>query len=280
MNKQASPIGSVIIEPNAKFGLSTLKELWRYRELLMVFSMRDIRIKYKRAAIGVAWAVIQPALTLVVFTLIFGKLAKVPSDGLPYPVFVMAGLLPWQLFARSLTQASSSLVSMQSIMTKVYFPRLIAPLSEILSCLPDFIITFALLLAVMGWYGVVPGARLVLLPALILLLVLTSLALALWLASLNIEFRDVQFALPFLAQLWMFATPIVYSLNSVPEKWRWILALNPMTFVVEGFRFALLDKPWTLGFTELAASCTAVVFFLVSGLRYFDKVQRTFADKV
>jgi lipopolysaccharide transport system permease protein len=192
----------------------------------------------------------------------------------------MAGLLPWQLFSRALTQASSSLVSMQGMMTKTYFPRLIAPLSEILACLPDFFISLVLLALVMAWYGVIPGYGAFLLPLLILLAVVTSLSVALWLAALNIEYRDVQFALPFLAQLWMYATPVVYSLTSIPEKWLWLIALNPMTVVVEGFRWALLGKPWVLSTTDILVSMVSVVFFLVTGLRYFDKVQRTFADRV
>ncbi len=245
-----------------------------------MLTIRDIKVRYKRASIGIAWAFIQPFLTLVVFTLIFGKLARVPSENLPYAVFAMAGLLPWQLFARALTQASSSLVSMQGMMTKTYFPRLIAPLSEILACLPDFFISMVLLAFVMAWYGVVPGYGVLLLPLLILLAVITSLSLALWLAALNIEYRDVQFALPFIAQLWMYVTPVVYSLTSVPEQWRWLVALNPMTAVVEGFRWVLLGKPWVLSPIDFSVSTLSVIFFLVTGLRYFDKVQRTFADRV
>jgi lipopolysaccharide transport system permease protein len=269
-----------VIMPKTRLGWPDFGELWRFRELLLVLTVRDIKVRYKRASIGVAWAFLQPFLTLVVFTLIFGKLANIPSEGLPYAVFAMAGLLPWQLFSRGLTQASSSLVSMQGMMTKTYFPRLIAPLSEILACLPDFFISLVLLAGVMTWYGVVPGYAVFLLPLLILLAVITSLSLALWLAALNIEYRDVQFALPFLAQLWMYATPVVYSLTSVPEQWRWLVVLNPMTAVVEGFRWGLSGKPWILSPIDFLISAVSVVFFLVTGLRYFDKVQRTFADRV
>lgn len=255
-------------------------ELWRFRELLLILTLRDINVRYKRAYIGVAWAFIQPFLTLVVFSLLFGRLAKLPSESLPYPVFAMAALLPWQLFSRSLTQASNSLVSMQGMMTKTYFPRLIAPLAELLSCLPDFFIALGLLALVMAWFGLVPGHEVMLLPILMLLVLLTSFAISLWLAALNIEYRDVQFALPFLAQLWMFATPIVYSITSVPEEWRWLIALNPMTLVVEGFRWSLLGKPWVLAISDIVISGLSVVAFLITGLRYFDKVQRTFADRI
>lgn len=268
------------IEPRNRLGWPDLGELWRFRELLGVLTLRDIKVRYKRASIGIAWAFLQPFLTLIVFTLIFGKMAKMPSEGLPYAVFAMAGLLPWQLFSRALTQASSSLVSMQGMMTKTYFPRLIAPLSEILACLPDFFISLVLLAGLMAWYEVVPGYAALLLPLFILLAVITSLSLALLLAALNIEYRDVQFALPFLAQLWMYATPVVYSINSVPEQWRWLIALNPMTPVVEGFRWALLGKPWILSPIDITISLASVILFLVIGLRYFDKVQRTFADRV
>lgn len=271
---------ATVIEPHNRLGWPDFGELYRFRELLFILTMRDIKVRYKRAYIGVAWAFIQPLLTLVVFSLLFGRLAKLPSENLPYPVFAMAALLPWQLFSRSLTQASNSLVSMQGMMTKTYFPRLIAPLAELLSCLPDFFIALGLLGLVMAWFGTVPGTAVLLLPILILLVLLTSFAISLWLAALNIEYRDIQFALPFLVQLWMFATPVVYSVTSVPDKWTWLIALNPMTLVVEGFRWSLLGKPWALATSDIVISGLSIVFLLITGLRYFDKVQRTFADRI
>ena len=273
-------LAATVIEPHNRLGWPDFSELWRFRELLIILTMRDIKVRYKRAYIGVAWAFIQPFLTLIVFSMVFGRLAKLPSENIPYPVFAMAALLPWQLFARSLTQASNSLVSMQGMMTKTYFPRLIAPLAELFSCLPDFFIALGLLALVMAWFSTIPGTAILLLPVLILLVLLTSFAISLWLAALNIEYRDVQFALPFLAQLWMFATPVVYSITSVPDKWTWLIALNPMTLVVEGFRWSLLGKPWVLANSDIAISVLSVVLLLITGLRYFDKVQRTFADRI
>jgi lipopolysaccharide transport system permease protein len=255
-------------------------ELWKFRELLLVLTFRDIKIRYKQTAIGILWAGLQPFLTMVVFTLIFGKVAKMPSEGLPYAVFTMTALMPWQFFARALMQGSFSLVHMQAMMTKVYFPRLIAPLAEIMAGLVDFAIAFIILLGIMAWYGIVPGPQIVALPAFVLLAIVISLAVALWLSAINIEYRDIQYALPFVTQLWMFATPVVYPVSVVPDQWRWLLMLNPMTIVVEGFRWSLLGKGWVLTPINITISFLCISIVLIFGLRYFDRVQRTFADRV
>lgn len=271
---------ATVIEPRNRLGWPDFGELYRFRELLFILTLRDIKVRYKRAYIGLAWAFIQPLLTLFVFSMLFGRLAKLPSENLPYPVFAMAALLPWQLFSRSMTQASNSLISMQAMMTKTYFPRLIAPLAELLSCLPDFFIALGLLGLVMAWFGIMPGAAVLFLPILIFLVLLTSFAISLWLAALNIEYRDIQFALPFVVQLWMYATPVVYSITSVPDKWTWLIAINPMTLMVEGFRWSILGKPWALATTGVLISGLSIVLLLITGLRYFDRVQRTFADRI
>lgn len=271
---------TTIIQARPHLGWPDFRELWKFRELLLVLTARDIKVRYKQTAVGILWAALQPFLTMVVFTLIFGKMARLPSEGLPYAVFAMAGLLPWQLFARALMQGSFSLVHMQAMMTKVYFPRLIAPLAEILAGLVDFAIAFVILLGIMAWYGTVPGPQVVALPAFVLLAIVTSLAVALWLSAVNVEYRDVQYALPFVTQLWMFATPVVYPLSVVPNEWRWLLMLNPMTIVVEGFRWSLLGKIWAIDPTNVVISFLCISIVLVLGLRHFDRVQRTFADRV
>jgi lipopolysaccharide transport system permease protein len=270
----------VLVTSSRGLGWPDPRELWRYRELILALAARDIQVRYKRAAIGVAWALVQPLLTLVVFTLIFSRLANVPTEGVPYPVFAMAALLPWQFFQRSLTQASGSLVVMQGMLTKIYFPRLVAPLAEIAACLPDFAISLMLLFGVMAWYGAVPTVWIVTIPLLTLLVLVTAFAMSLWLSAISIEFRDVQIALPFLVQLWMFATPVAYPLSVVPLDWQWLMALNPMTIVVESFRCVLLGKTWVLSTGSTVISVLSMVALLIGGLLYFEKVQRTFADRI
>jgi lipopolysaccharide transport system permease protein len=219
-----------------------VRELWEYRELLYFLTWRDIKVRYKQTVLGAAWAVIQPLFMMLVFSLFFGKLAGLPSDGIPYPVFAFCGLLPWQLFANSLTQASNSLVGSQNLITKVYFPRLVVPISAVLGGLVDFAIAFVLLLGMMFYYGIVPGWQIVVLPGLVLLVVLASLGVGLWLSALNVQYRDVRYTISFLVQFWLFATPVAYPSSIVPEKWRVLYALNPMVGVVDGFRWALLGS--------------------------------------
>lgn len=267
------------IDPPSAWPAIGLRELWEYRELLYFLTWRDIKVRYKQTVLGAAWAVIQPLFMMLVFSLFFGKLAGVPSDGIPYPVFAFCGLLPWQLFANSLTQASNSLVGSQNLITKVYFPRLVVPISAVLGGVVDFAIAFVLLLAMMFYYGIVPGWQIVVLPGLVLLVVLASLGVGLWLSALNVQYRDVRYTISFLVQFWLFATPVAYPSSIVPEKWRVLYALNPMVGVVDGFRWALLGKPESPG-VPLLISMIVVVLLLIGGLYYFRRMEQQFADIV
>jgi lipopolysaccharide transport system permease protein len=255
-----------------------LKEIWEYRELLQAFVVRDIKVRYKQTALGAAWAVIQPLLMMVVFTLFFGKLAKIPSEGIPYPIFSYAALLPWTLFAEGLTRSTSSMISNSSIMTKVYFPRLILPISGVLSPLVDFAIAFVILLGMMLYFGFYPTVNIIWLPAFIILALATSLGVGLWLSALNVQYRDFQYTVPFLIQLWLFASPVVYPSTLLPEPYRMIYGLNPMAGVIEGFRWALLgtSPPSSL----IVVSVVVVIAILISGAFYFRRMEKTFADVV
>src|SRR6185503_3463341 len=230
------------VEPRRAWTSIDLKELWHYRELLYFLTWRDVKVRYKQTALGAAWAIIQPFFMMLVFSLFFGRLARVPSDGIPYPVFAFCALVPWQLFANALTESSNSLVGNQNLITKVYFPRLVVPIAAVLSGLVDFLIAFAILIVMMLFYGIVPGPAILALPGFILLAVLTALAVGLWLSALNVQYRDVRYTMNFLVQFWLFATPVAYPSSIVPENWRALYGLNPMAGVVEGFRWALLGK--------------------------------------
>lgn len=256
-----------------------LRDLWTYRELLYFLAWRDVKVRYKQTVLGAAWAVLQPMLTMLVFSIIFGRLAGVPSDGLPYPVFAYCALLPWQLFAHALTESGNSLVANQQLITKVYFPRLVIPISAVLAGLVDFVIAFIVLLGLMFYYGIVPTVAILVLPLFLLLALATALAVGLWLSALNVQYRDVHYTLPFLLQFWFFVTPIAYSSSLVPARWRALYGLNPMAGVVEGFRWALLGKA---GGVEplVVVSALTVSAFLVGGLIYFKRMERTFADVV
>jgi lipopolysaccharide transport system permease protein len=267
------------IEPPSSWPALGLRELWEYRELLYFLTWRDIKVRYKQTALGAAWAVIQPFFLMVVFSLFFGRLAGVPSDGVPYPIFSFCGLLPWQLFANSLTQSSNSLVGSQNLITKVYFPRLVVPISAVLGGLVDFAIAFVILLGMLFYYGIVPGWQIVALPALVILAVLTALAVGLWLSALNVQYRDVRYTINFLVQFWLFATPVAYPSSIVPEKWRAIYGLNPMVGVVDGFRWSLLGRPQAPG-VSLLVSTVVVLVLLVGGLYYFRRLEQQFADIV
>lgn len=256
-----------------------LKELYEYHELMYFLVWRDLKVRYKQTALGVAWAVIQPFLTMVVFTIFFGNLAKVPSDGIPYPIFTFTALLPWQLFSNALTNASNSLVNNRDLVTKVYFPRIILPFSSIIAGLVDFCIAFVVLAGMMVYYGTVPTVAVFALPFFILLAMISALAVSLWLSALNVQYRDIRHIVPFLTQIWLFVTPIAYPSSLVPEKWRFLYGLNPMAGVVEGFRWALLGKS-TLSGPLLLVSSFMVVCLLVGGLVYFRRMERTFADVV
>ena len=270
---------ALVIEPTRGFVRLNLREVWAYRELLYFLVWRDVKVRYKQTALGAAWAILQPVMTMLVFSVFFGRLAKMPSDGIPYPVFAFTALLPWQLFAYALTESSNSLVGSQNLITKVYFPRLVIPLAAVLAGLVDFGIAFVVLLGLMWHYGIVPTAAVALLPLFVLFAITTALSVGLWLSSLNVKYRDVRYTIPFLTQFWLFATPVAYPSSLVPEKWRALLGLNPMAGVVEGFRWALLgrsDAPGPL----LAVSVAAVAVLFVGGLMYFRQTERTFADLV
>jgi lipopolysaccharide transport system permease protein len=261
-----------------------LLELWRYRELLWFLALRDIKLRYKQTALGVAWAVIQPLFNVIVFSVFFGALAGIKSDGFPYPLFALTALLPWQLFSYALTQSSNSLVNEQRLITKVYFPRLIVPIASVLSGLVDFAVTFVLVLCFMAYYTWVgtplPWSwTLLALPALVLFALVTALAVGLWLAALNVQYRDVRYMIGFLAQLWMFASPVAYPSSLVPERLRPLYGLNPMAGVIEGFRWALLGSE-AVDWSMLGVSALVVVLLLVGGLYYFRRLERTFADVV
>lgn len=269
----------MIIRPRRNWFDLKLDELWEYRELLYFLVWRDVKVRYKQTALGAAWAILQPVLTMVVFSIFFGHLAGVPSDGIPYPVFAYTALLPWQLFAHALTGSGNSLVENQNLITKVYFPRLVIPISPVLAGLVDFSIAFVVLVGLMFYYGIVPTAAVLTLPLLLLLAIATALAVGLWLSALNVQYRDVRYTIPFLTQFWLFATPIAYSSSLVPERWRVLYGLNPMVGVVEGFRWALLGKSGGVG-PLMIVSTLIVGVLLVGGLVYFRRMERTFADVV
>jgi len=278
-SKIAGEVPELVIEPARGWAPLRLRELWEYRELLYFLVWRDVKVRYKQTVFGAAWAIIQPFFTMVVFSIFFGRLGKIPSDGVPYPIFAYCALLPWQLFAYSLTQASNSLVANQNLITKVYFPRLIVPISSTLAGLVDFAIAFVILIGMMVFYGITPTAALWTLPLFVILAVTTALAVGLWLSALNVEYRDVAYTIPFLAQFWLFATPIAYPSSLIPEQWRPFYGLNPMTGVVEGFRWALLgtqNPPVVLSLI----STGVVIVLLVGGIYYFRRMESTFADVV
>ncbi len=254
-------------------------EMWDYRELLYFFVWRDIKIRYKQTAIGAAWAVLQPFLTMLIFSLFFGRLAHIPSLGLPYPIFYYSALLPWMYFAGALQNTTSTMVENQRLITKVYFPRLILPFSSVLSGLVDFGISFLMFVAMMIYYGIRPSLAMLCLPVFLLLAVLTALGVGLWLSALNAIYRDVRYVLPFLVQFWMFASPVAYPSSLVPAKWRWLYGLNPMAGVIEGFRWSLAGKGDPPGHLILV-SAVVVAAVLLSGIAYFQKMETIIADVV
>jgi len=265
------------IRPTSGWLSLDLRELWAYRELLYFLAWRDIKVRYKQTAIGVAWAVLQPLAMMAVFTVFFGKLASMPSQGIPYPLFSFAALLPWQLFSRTITESTNSLVADQRLITRVYFPRIIIPLATTVSGLADFAISAGLLFALMLFYGIIPGAGVVWLPAFVVLMVVAALGVGFWLSALNVEYRDVRYALPFLNQFWLFVTPVVYPSSLVPEKWQILYGLNPMVGVIEGFRWALFgvgQGPSPM----LAVSSAIAIALFVGGLIWFHRREQTFVD--
>lgn len=268
------------IEPSRGWVSLQLRELWAYRELLYFLMWRDIKVRYKQTVLGASWAIIQPFMTMVVFSLFFGRLAGVPSDGVPYPIFAFAALVPWQFFANALGQASNSLVGSANMLKKVYFPRLAMPISSVLAGVVDLCLAFVVLLGMMFFFGIVPTWNVIWLPFFLLLALITSLGVGLWLSAMNVQFRDVRFTIPFLTQFWMFATPIAYPSSLIENPLlRAVYGINPMVGVVEGFRWALLGVDTAPGLT-LIVSTLAAVLMLVSGAFYFRRMEKTFADLV
>jgi len=269
----------IVVKPSKGWISLKLKELWEYRELLYFMAWRDIKVRYKQTVLGAAWAIIQPFFTMVIFSIFFGRLAKVPSDGLPYPIFAYTALVPWTFFANGLNQASNSLVGSANLIKKVYFPRLVVPISSVISGVVDFVLAFAVLLGMMLFYGFAPTVNILWLPLFILLIFVTALGVGFWLSALNVQFRDVRYTVPFLTQFWLFATPIAYPSSLLSEPWRTLYGINPMVGVVEGFRWALLGTDTAPGAIILVSSLVALAL-LVGGAFYFKRLERSFADVV
>lgn len=277
INGKSIPI--IRIEPSKGWVPPEVRNLWEYRELLYFLSWRDIKVRYKQTVLGAAWAIVQPLITMGIFTVIFGQLAKIPSNGIPYPVFSFCALLPWNYFAGAFGRSSGSLVANAHLISKVYFPRLVIPISSLLSGLLDFAIAFVVLIGLMVWYNVTPTIAILWMPLFLLMAVATALGVGLWLGALNVQYHDIGYLVPFLSQIWMYATPVVYPSSMIPERWRLLYGLNPMAGVVEGFRWALLGQGKGPG-PMLMVSVLVTVVFLISGAFYFRRMEKTFADVV
>jgi lipopolysaccharide transport system permease protein len=278
-NQQSPDMPELIIEAG-RAEKHYWQDLWRYRELFYFLAWRDILVRYKQTAIGIAWALIRPFLTMVVFTVVFGQLAKLPSEGVPYPILVFSAMLPWQFFSNSLSECSNSLITNSNLLSKVYFPRLIVPTSAIVVSFVDFMISGMILLGLMAWYNFVPGWRILTLPLFISVAFAASMGAGLWLASLNVQYRDFRFVVPFIVQLGLYISPVGFSSTIVPEKWRFLYSLNPMVGVIDGFRWAILGGNSQLYLPGFMLSMGLVILLLVSGIWYFRKMERTFADVV
>ena len=279
MSLNVTPSQPIILEPSRGWVTLNLRKLWQYRELLYFLSWRDIKVRYKQTLLGAAWAIMQPVLTMLLFSVFFGKLAKMPSDGIPYPLFAYTALVPWTLFANALTQSSNSLVQNANLLKKVYFPRLVMPISSVISGVVDFLCALIALAAMMLFYGVLPTSNMIWLPFLLILAFGTALGVGLWLSAINVQFRDVRHAMPFLTQFWLFATPIAYPSSLLSEPWRTLYGINPMVGVVEGFRWALLGTETAPGLMLLVSALAALIV-LVTGAFYFRRMEKTFADTV
>jgi lipopolysaccharide transport system permease protein len=271
-------VTTTIVQPRRPFWHLELGHLWEYHELLFFLVWRDVKVRYKQTALGVAWAILQPLMATLIFSIFFGRLAKMPSDGIPYPVFAYVGFVPWQYFANALTESSNSLVASQNLIKKVYFPRLIIPMGSVIAGLVDFCFAFIVLIGMMFYYGIRPSSSIFLFPVFLLLAVATALAAGLWLSALNVQFRDVKHTIPFLVQFWFFATPVVYPSTIVPARWRMWYGLNPMAGVVEGFRYTVLGKGHPGPMIWVSAAAVAVM--LMGGVLYFRKMESKFADIV
>jgi lipopolysaccharide transport system permease protein len=269
----------VFVQSGRKLFDLDLGAIWQYRELLYFLAWREVKVRYKQTVIGVAWAILQPLMTMFIFTLIFGTFVKIPSDGIPYPLFAYAGLLPWTYFSEATVRSSGSLVSDANLLRKVYFPRLIIPLAAAITPAVDLALAFLVMLGLMVWYGVTPTANALFLPLFLALAFAIALAVGLWLSALNVKYRDIRHTVPFVVQVWMYATPIVYPISMVPENWRFVLALNPMAGIIEGFRWGLLGKE-SPDFSVMTASTLVVIALLFSGWVFFRRMERIFADVV
>lgn len=276
-NKRQSPV--LNIEPSKSWVSLQLGDVWQYRELLYFLIWRDIKVRYKQTALGAAWAIMQPLFTMLIFSLFFGLLAKMPSDGIPYPLFTFTALVPWTFFANGLNQSSNSLVASANLLKKVYFPRLVIPIATVLAGVIDFLLAFAVLLGLMAFYRTTPTVNVVWMPLFLLLALVTSLGVGLWLSALNVKYRDVRYITPFIVQVWMFSTPIVYPSSLLPGAWRTVYGLNPMVGVVEGFRWTLLGTNTAPGFM-IGLSAIVAVAILIGGAFYFRHMEKTFADIV
>lgn len=275
---EETPLYHTHIKPSKGWSAVRLRELWTHRELLYFLTWRDFKVRYKQTILGVSWAILQPVLTMVVFTILFGRLAKISSDGLPYPIFNFTALVPWTFFAYSLSHASNSLVSSANILTKVYFPRLAMPLASVFSGMVDMGLAFTVLLVMMAYYGFMPTINIIWLPLFLILALVSAVGVALWLSAMNVLFRDVRYVIPFLTQMWFFITPIAYSSTMLDEPWRTLYGINPMAGVVEGFRWSLLGSPASPGL--IIASCISAPILLVTGALYFSRMEKVFADVV
>jgi len=270
---------TIVIQPGKGLFDLDLRAVWQYRELLYFLVWRDVKVRYKQTAIGASWAILQPLMTMLIFTVVFGNFAKIPSDGVPYPVFAFTALLPWTYFAQALSRSGNSLVGNAHLITKVYFPRLLIPIASAVTPAVDFVLSFLTLGLLMAWFGIRPTWGVITLPLFVLLAFTTALAVGLWLSPINVRYRDVAHTIPFLSQFWMYASPVVYPVSLVPGKWRLLYSLNPMAGVIEGFRWALLatDRP---DFGVMTVSTAVVLSLLLGGLLYFKRTERTFADVI
>lgn len=278
MNQESmQQFDEIVLEPPRGWWSLRLADLWMFRELLFFLVWRDIKVRYKQTLLGASWAILQPLFSMVIFSVIFGKFANLPSDGIPYPIFSYTALLPWQLFSRALTDASSSLVSDQQFITKIYFPRLFLPAASILSGIIDFFVAFSILFVMMAYYKIPLTLNILIVPLLIFYTVIVCMAVAMWLSSINVKYRDVKYALPFLVQVWLYATPVAYSISLVPKEWQILYGLNPMVGVVEGFRWALLGSQANIGLL-LGVSVLIVIPLFIGGIIYFQRMELTFSD--
>lgn len=267
------------IQPSRGWAAFNFKELWQYRELAYFLAWRDVKVRYKQALIGVLWVLLQPLAMTSAFWLVFGRITSVPSENVPYPLYILVALIPWQFFSRVISESTNSLITDQRLITRVYFPRLVVPIATALTASIDFGLAMCLVSLLMVWFGIVPGVALVLFPVAILLMTAASLGVGAWLSALNVEYRDVMHAIPFLVQFWFFVTPVLYATSSLPDSWQWIFSLNPMTIVVETFRWSLLNTPPT-DFYRSAISATIAVVSLFSGLLWFRRRERSFVDSL